>query len=126
MIKIIKCVPRGTEKVVEKTVADLHDTGCNGVAVRREFVSEKAFVGSMGYLSTINRSLKEAPLAEIKGDAPFYRSDSGDMFAGFFVLTLSSKLFLEHESCMILFMVEKLMVLRSRGLKLGRTLLLNP
>ena len=40
--------------------------------VRRELVKEDDFTGSMGYVMAIDRTLKEAPIAEIKVDTPYY------------------------------------------------------
>ena len=67
-----KCMPLATGKVGENEVEVLRDTGCNGVIVRRELVKEDDFTGSMGYVMAIDRTLKEAPIAEIKVDTPYY------------------------------------------------------
>ena len=66
------CMPLVTGKVGESEVEVLRDTGCNGVIVRRELVRKEDFTGSMGYVMAIDRSLKEAPIAEIKVDTPYY------------------------------------------------------
>ena len=60
------CMPLATEKVSENEVEVLRDTGCNGVIVRRELVKKEDFTGSVGYVMAIDRTLKEAPIAEIK------------------------------------------------------------
>ena len=65
-------MPLATGKVVENEVEVLRDTGCNGVIVRRELVKEDDFTGSMGYVMAIDRTLKKAPIAEIKVDTPYY------------------------------------------------------
>ena len=67
-----KCMSLATEKVSENVVEVLHKTGCNGVVVRRELAKEDDFTGSMGYVMAIDRTLKEAPIAEIKVDTPYY------------------------------------------------------
>ena len=67
-----KCMPLATGKVGENLVEILHDTGCNGVIVRRELVKENNFTGSVGYVMAIDRILKETPIAEIKVDTPYY------------------------------------------------------
>ena len=67
-----KCVPLATGKVGKNEVEVLCDTGCNGVFVRRELVKEDDFTGSMGYVMAIDRTLNEAPIAEIKVDTPYY------------------------------------------------------
>ena len=65
-------MPLATGKVGENEVEVLRDTGCKGVMVRRELVQEDEFTGSMGYVMAINRTLKEAPIAKIKGNTPCY------------------------------------------------------
>ena len=66
------CMPLATGKVGENEVEVLRDTDCNGVIVRRELVKKEDFTGSMGYVMAIDRTLKEAPIAEIKMDTPYY------------------------------------------------------
>ena len=66
------CMPLATGKVGENEVEVLRDTGCNGVIVRRELVKKEDFTGSMGYVMAIDQTLKEAPIAEIKVDTPYY------------------------------------------------------
>ena len=66
-----KCMPLATGKVGESVVEVLRDTGCNGVIVRRELVKENDFTGSMGYAIAIDRTYKEAPIAEIEVDTPY-------------------------------------------------------
>ena len=67
-----KCMRLATGKVGENAVEVLCDTGCSGVIVRRELVKEDDFTGSMDYVMAIDRALKEAPIAEIKVDTPYY------------------------------------------------------
>ena len=67
-----KCMLLGTGKVGENVVEVLCDTDCNGVIVRRELVKEDDFTGSMDYVMAIDRTLKEAPIAEIKVATPYY------------------------------------------------------
>ena len=66
------CMLLATGKVVENEVEVLGDTGCNSVIVRRELVKKEDYTGSMGYVMAIDRTLKEAPIAEIKVDTPYY------------------------------------------------------
>ena len=66
------CMPLATRKVGENVVEVLCDTGCNGVIVRRELVKKDDLTGSMGYVMAIDRTLKEAPIAEIEVDTPYY------------------------------------------------------
>ena len=64
-------MPLATRKVGKNKVEVLRDTGCNGVIVRRELVKKDYFTGSIGYVMAIDRTLKEAPIAEIKVDTPY-------------------------------------------------------
>ena len=66
------CMPLATGKVGANEVEVFRDTGCNGVSVRRELVKKEDFTGSMGYVMAIDRTLKEAPIAEIKVNTPYY------------------------------------------------------
>ena len=66
------CMPLATGKVGENEVKVFRDTSCNGVIVRRDLVKKGDFTGSMGYVMAIDRTLKEAPIAEIKVDTPYY------------------------------------------------------
>ena len=66
------CMPLATGKVGEDVVEVLRDTGCTGVIVRRELVKKKDFTGSMGYVMTIDRTLQEAPIADIEVDTPYH------------------------------------------------------
>ena len=66
------CMPLATGKVGENEVEVLRDTGCNSVIVRIGLVKEDDFTGSMGYVMAIDRTLKEAPIAEIKMDTLYY------------------------------------------------------
>ena len=66
------CMPLATEKVGANEVEVLCDTGCNGVNIRRELVKKDDLTGSMGYVIAIDRTLKEAPIAEIKVDTSYY------------------------------------------------------
>ena len=66
------CMPLATGKVGENEVEVLRDTGCNSVIVRRELAKKDDFTGSTGYVITTDRTLKEAPIAEIKVDTPYY------------------------------------------------------
>ena len=68
----IKCMPLATRKVGENVVEVLPDTGCNGVVVRRVLMKEDDFTGNMGYVVAIDQTLKEAPIAEIEVDMPYY------------------------------------------------------
>ena len=61
-----------SDKVRNKNVEVLRDSGCNGVIVKRKFVDEAEFFGKVGYMMTVNRTLIRAPIARIEVDTPFY------------------------------------------------------
>ena len=67
-----KCMPLATGKVDKNVVEVLRDTGFNDVIVRRELVKQDDFTGSMGYVMAIDRTLKEASIAEITANTPYY------------------------------------------------------
>ena len=68
----MKCMLFATGKEGENVVKFLRETGCNGVIDRKELVKEGDFTGSMGYEMAIDRTLKEASIAETKVDTPYY------------------------------------------------------
>ena len=67
-----KCTPLATGKVGENVFVVLRDAGCNGVFVRRELAKEDVFTGNMRYMMAIDWTLKEAPIAEIETNKPYY------------------------------------------------------
>ena len=86
----------------ENRVEVLLGTSCNGIIAKREFINEEDFTGSMSYVMTVDCSLKEAPIAEIRVNISY--------FMGVTVAVASGKLELLH----------------SQGLKLKNLLLSNP
>ena len=64
--------PLATGKVDENVIEVLCSKGCNGVIVSRELVKEDNFTGSMGYVVAIDRTSKEAPIAEIKVNTSYH------------------------------------------------------
>ena len=65
-------MPLGSGIFGENTVKVLRHTGCNGVIFRREFIDKEDFPDSMGYLIAINHLLKEASIAGVKVNAPYF------------------------------------------------------
>ena len=59
-------------KVKGKKVEMLRDTGCSGVIIRRELVDETDFTGEMGHIMTMDCTIKQAPMAKVEVDTPFY------------------------------------------------------
>ena len=59
-------------KVGNKNVKVLRDSGFNGVIVKRKLADEANFIGKVGYIMTVNRTLIRAPIARIEVNTPFY------------------------------------------------------
>ena len=114
------CMPLATGKVGENEVEVLRDTGCNGVIVRRELAKKEDFTGSMGYVMAIDRTLKEAPIAEIKVDTPYYTGVTKAICLRDPLFDLVIGNIPGYGIRMILFPVWRRVPLRLRGLKLGR------
>ena len=65
-------LPVMSGKVGNKNVEVLQDSRCDGVIVERELVDEADFIGKVGYMMTVNRTLIRAPIARIEVDTPIY------------------------------------------------------
>ena len=65
-------LPLTSGKVGNNNVEVLRNSECNGVIVKRELVDEADFIGKVGYLMTVNRTLIRAPIARSEVDTPFY------------------------------------------------------
>ena len=63
-------------RIGENLVRTLRDTGCSGVVVKREFVSEKQLTGKVGYMLLIDNTLRKVPVAKIRVDTPYRRVKS--------------------------------------------------
>ena len=71
MAEIKDNIPVLSGKVGGKKVEVLRDTGCSGVIIRRELVDETDFTGKMGHIMTVDRTVKQAPMAEVAVNTPF-------------------------------------------------------
>ena len=65
-------MPVVTGKVGDQCIKVLRDTGCNGVIIRRDFVSQEELTEHEGYMMTVDRTLKKAAMARIKVDTPYF------------------------------------------------------
>ena len=72
MAEIKDNLPVLSGKVGGKKVEVLRDTGCSGVIIRRELVYEADFIGEMGHIMTVDRTIKRTPVAKVEVDTPFY------------------------------------------------------
>ena len=72
MAKIKDNLPVLLSKVGGKRVVVLRDTGCSGVIIRRKLEDETEFTGEMGHITTVDLTLRLAPMAKVEVDTPFY------------------------------------------------------
>ena len=88
-------------KVGNKNVEVLRDSGCNGVIVKRELVDEADFIGKVGCIMMVNRTLIRTPYARYKVDTPFYIGTVEAMCMKDPLLDLLLEMFWEPEIRMI-------------------------
>ena len=65
-------MPVITRRVKGKTVEVLHDTGCSGVIVRQDLVKEEEITNRTGYMLTVDRTVRRAPMGMVNIDTPYY------------------------------------------------------
>ena len=65
-------MPVVTGKVGDRCVEVLRDTGCKGVIIRRDLVSQKELTANEGYRMTVDRTIKKAPMARMKVNTPYF------------------------------------------------------
>ena len=61
--------------VGDTVVSVLHDTGCNGVIVKRQFVHDEQLTGDVVNMTLLDMSTVQAPLAKIVVDCPYYEGE---------------------------------------------------
>ena len=66
-------LPTAVGTVNGKEVRVLRDTGCTGVIVKRNLVSENQFIGKECGVTLINDSQHKCPVARINIDCPFFK-----------------------------------------------------
>ena len=66
-------LPTAVGTVNGQEVRVLRDTGCTGVIVKRNLVSENQFIGKECGVTLINDSQQKCPVARINIDCPFFR-----------------------------------------------------
>ena len=57
---------------VEGKTEVLRDTGCSGVIVRRDLVKDKEITNRTGYMLTVDRTVRRAPVGMVNIDTPYY------------------------------------------------------
>ena len=65
-------MPVVTGRVEGKTVEVFRDTGCSGVIVRRDLVKEEEITNRTGYMLTVDRTVRRAPVGMVNIDTPYY------------------------------------------------------
>jgi len=57
-------------KIGDKTVDVLRDTGCSGIVVKRQLVSEGQFTGDFNCMLLIDNTMRKVPIVRITVDTP--------------------------------------------------------
>ena len=57
----------------EKSVTVLRDTGCSGIVVKRDLVSEDQFTGDFNVMLLIDNTARKVPIAKIDVDTPYLK-----------------------------------------------------
>ena len=60
-------------RVGEKSVDVLRDTGCSGIVVKRDLVSEDQFTGDFNVMLLIDNTARKVPIAKIDIDTPYLK-----------------------------------------------------
>ena len=60
-------------RVGEKTVDVLRDTGCSGIVVKKNLVSEDQFTGYFNVMLLIDNTARKVPIARITVDTPYLK-----------------------------------------------------
>ena len=59
-------------RVGGKTVDVLRDTGCSGVVVKKDLVSEDQYTGESSSMLLIDNTVRKVPIAKISADTPYF------------------------------------------------------
>ena len=60
-------------RVGEKTVDVLRDTGCSGIVVKKNLVSQDQFTGDFNVMLPIDNTARKVPIARITVDTPYLK-----------------------------------------------------
>ena len=66
-------IPVVKGRVGEKTVDILRDTGCSGIVVKKNLVSEDQFTGDFNVMLLIDNTARKVPIARITVDTPYLK-----------------------------------------------------
>ena len=72
-------MPVVKSKVGEKSVDVLRDTGCSGIVVKRDLLSEDQFTGDLHVhvMLLIDNTARKGPIAKIDVDTPYLKGQLG-------------------------------------------------
>ena len=62
-------------RVGEKTVDVLRDTGCSGIVVKKDLVSEEQFTEDFNVMLLIDNTVRKVPIARISVDTPYFKGE---------------------------------------------------
>ena len=62
-------------KIGNKTVDVLRDTGCTGIIVKEELVSNEQYTGDFNCMLLIDNTVRKVPIARITVDTPYLRGE---------------------------------------------------
>ncbi|XP_068757966.1 uncharacterized protein [Montipora capricornis] len=66
-------MPVVKDRVGEKTVDVLRDTGCSGVVVKKDLVGEDQFTGDFNVMLLIDNTARKVPIARVYVDTPYLK-----------------------------------------------------
>ena len=66
-------IPVVKGRVEEKSVDVLRDTGCSGIVVKRDLVSEDRFTGDFNVMLLIDNTVRKVPIAKIDIGIPYLK-----------------------------------------------------
>ena len=69
-------MPVVTGRVGNKSVSVLRDTGCSGVVIKRDLVTEEELTGRFGYMLLIDRTIRKVPIARVFIDTPYFTGEA--------------------------------------------------
>ena len=68
-------MPVVTGRVGNKSVSVLRDTGCSGVVITRDLVTEEELTGRFCYMLLIDRIIRKVPIARVFIDTPYFTGE---------------------------------------------------
>ena len=69
-------MPVVTGRVRNKSVSVLRDTGCSGVVIKRDLVTEEELTGRFGYMLLIDRTIRKVSISRVFIDTPYFTGEA--------------------------------------------------